>query len=396
MAVSVSKIAVQVTGDTAQLNAAMTQGARSINTLTAAQTQVAAQTARTTSAAGNSQQAITQLIFAVDDAATSFGNRGWAGAIQAASNNLTMVAALSGNLAVLIGTVAVTAVAQLTARYLEQNKAMKEQIDLLGQLRERQSRLSEELELQQRLGKASEQRGVLGDLVFNRNRPGGPGAGFLAGADMAKERERIMRDMEAMQAELEQARLAAQISAQDVADIQQKINEGLVGDVDVEEFIKQLDELERIAKADKTRLGFLESINKALREQLEFVERLAKVAPKVTGAFGAAGAGVFTEDMRRRLEAARENVADAERRAAEREAFRPSIAQLFSQLPSASTFGSVGAISAINASIGGSRNAASAPEERTAKATEGVQRATERMKQILESKVDAFAVIQVP
>lgn len=60
--------------------------------------------------AGKAQMAINQLIFAVDDAATSYGTGGLAGAIRGAGNNLTMAASMMGpwGAAISVGVMAAT------------------------------------------------------------------------------------------------------------------------------------------------------------------------------------------------------------------------------------------------------------------------------------------------
>jgi len=70
--------------------------------------------------AGRMQMAINQAIFAVDDAVTVYGTMGLAGAVRAASNNLTMMAGLLGGPWGLAIGVAIAAATQL---YFTLNKA---------------------------------------------------------------------------------------------------------------------------------------------------------------------------------------------------------------------------------------------------------------------------------
>jgi len=69
--------------------------------------------------AGKAQMALQQMIFAVDDATTSYGIGGLAGAVRGAANNVTMAASVIGGPWALAAAVAATATAQL---YLTFNK----------------------------------------------------------------------------------------------------------------------------------------------------------------------------------------------------------------------------------------------------------------------------------
>lgn len=75
--------------------------------------------------AGKAQLAISQLIFAVDDASTVYGTSGLSGAVRAAGNNLTMMAALMGGPYALAAAVAISAGLQLYLTFNKQAEGAK-------------------------------------------------------------------------------------------------------------------------------------------------------------------------------------------------------------------------------------------------------------------------------
>lgn len=380
MAVSVSKIAVQVTGETAQLTSAMTQASRSVNTLTQSQVTATAATTKLTSASGNANFAINQLIFAADDAATSFGTQGWSGAIRAASNNLTMLAATSGNLYVFLGTVAVTAVAQLTSKYWDQNDAIKEQIDLLGQLQERQGRLARELRGFRELGDARQRKMDLQELTDFA--PGGPGAGAAAAIDVGKEQEQVSKELERMQKDLEVARLEADIARQDLESALE--NPPLEGTP--EEAAKQLDNLRKEADAAQKRLQNLEAINRQLEEQARLLEKLRQQQRDTTlGGAGDVGGSLFTDEMRKDIEDARkefEKLMEDARKELDESLGRDF--NVFGKLPGVMQSGSSAAVSAINQASAGSRNVSD--QQRLLQNSDRTVRALERIRELEEKQ----------
>lgn len=386
MAVNVSKIAVQVTGETAQLTSAMTQASRSVGTLTASQNQAAAATTKLNGASTNANFAINQLIFAADDAATAFGTQGWAGSIRAASNNLTMLAATSGNLYVFIGTVAVTAVAQLTAKYWDQNEAIKEQIDLLGELNERQSRLGRELRQSQEFRDVDATRKQLAEL---QDQASGPGGGIIDAIDIGKEQDRVQSELERTAKELEAARLEAQIAEQDFQDARENPPVGL----EPGEAAKQIEDLRREADAARKRLANLEAINKSLERQSELLDEMQeKSRDRTLGGAGGTGGSVFTDDMRKQIDDVRreldEAAAQAERDLAD--ALGRDFGA-FSKLPGVMQMGSSAAVSTINQATAGSRNVSD--QQRMLQNSDRTVKALERIREIEEKRKEAGAEV---
>jgi len=83
----------------------------------------AAATAGLGMSSGKAQLAISQLIFAVDDASTVYGTAGLSGAVRAAGNNLTMFASLLGGPYALAAAVALSAGMQLYLTFTKEAKA---------------------------------------------------------------------------------------------------------------------------------------------------------------------------------------------------------------------------------------------------------------------------------
>lgn len=83
---------------------------------------------------GRQQMAIQQLVFAVDDAATSYGTAGLAGAVRGAANNLTMAASLMGPWAAAVA-VGVSAVVQLGLAFTKSKNEIKENADAMKSFR---------------------------------------------------------------------------------------------------------------------------------------------------------------------------------------------------------------------------------------------------------------------
>lgn len=120
-----------------------------------------------TKSGGKAQMALQQLIFAADDAASSFGTGGVAGAVRGASNNLTMVASL---LMAPVGfglVVATMAAIQLAFAFNKSKTATEEQTDALKELNEELGRLDNRIDHQVQLGNidsANEAEGHLKSL----------------------------------------------------------------------------------------------------------------------------------------------------------------------------------------------------------------------------------------
>lgn len=95
------------------LNRAHKEGAITLAEYKSGMASVNATLAGKASGAGRAQMAMSQLIFAVDDATTVYGTTGLSGAVRAASNNLTMMASLMGGPWALGAAVAVSAATQL-------------------------------------------------------------------------------------------------------------------------------------------------------------------------------------------------------------------------------------------------------------------------------------------
>lgn len=85
---------------------------------------------------GKQQMAINQLIFAVDDATTSYGTGGLAGAIRGAANNLTMAASVMGpwGAAVAVG---VSAVTQLGLAFMKTGEETKTSTSALDEFQQK-------------------------------------------------------------------------------------------------------------------------------------------------------------------------------------------------------------------------------------------------------------------
>lgn len=89
------------------------------------------------------QMAIQQLVFAVDDAASSFGTGGWSGAIRGSANNLSMLAGILGGPYGLAAGVAITATTQL---YLAMNKTSEEAETLTARMDKFRTKLEGQME----------------------------------------------------------------------------------------------------------------------------------------------------------------------------------------------------------------------------------------------------------
>jgi hypothetical protein len=93
-----------------------------------------AEQAKSVAISGRAQGAINNLVFAVDDATTVYGQQGWAGAIRAASNNLTFAAAALGPWGAAIA-VGVSAVTQLTLALSDNESKAKKNTEALASFR---------------------------------------------------------------------------------------------------------------------------------------------------------------------------------------------------------------------------------------------------------------------
>lgn len=114
---------------------------------------------KATSAVRVNQSVISNAVFMVEDAASVWGTMGLAGAVRAASNNLTMMAAAFGPWA-MVATVAVTTATQLYLAFnktnKEEEKAVEAHKSAADAIRERTAAMREQLDFQRELQKATD------------------------------------------------------------------------------------------------------------------------------------------------------------------------------------------------------------------------------------------------
>lgn len=94
---------------------------------------------------GIAGQAVQQLVFAVDDAASSFGTGGWSGAIRGSANNLSMLAGILGGPYGMAIAVAITAGTQLWMAFSKQKEEAAGAAQGVDQLTESLKRQSDTL-----------------------------------------------------------------------------------------------------------------------------------------------------------------------------------------------------------------------------------------------------------
>lgn len=114
---------------------------------------------KATNAVRVNQSVISNAVFMVEDAASVWGTMGLAGAVRAASNNLTMMAAAFGPWA-MVATVAVTTATQLYLAFnktnKEEEKAVEAHKSAADAIRERTAAMREQLDFQRELQKATD------------------------------------------------------------------------------------------------------------------------------------------------------------------------------------------------------------------------------------------------
>ena len=327
---SVSKINVQIGSNAAQFAAGMGQASSAVG--------------RFTASAGQMNMAVSQLAFAADDVVQVYGQSGVAGALRAASNNISMMAASLFGVKGLMIAVAASAATQLAlsfnkardeaAEATAATAAFREELEAVSRTVPRNAAVRPQLREIAGLSK-------VGDAFREQNR------GRNALQDMLSER----RDAEAVLKDL-RAKLAAERAWLDDPRRHMGLNESEPNEI-IEARIKSIaDEIAEREKALRTlqeEIVDQKRLNVAVGEQVRLLQQRRIAAPD-TGA--AAGIG------RRLGVMAEAQGLDAEIKALQEDMRASmSVSEMFSRFPGINAFGSSGAISAINVAQFGPQNA---------------------------------------
>jgi hypothetical protein len=317
---SVSKINVLVGANTSQLTAGMQQASSAVRGFSAS--------------AGNMQMAMQQAVFAVDDAASSFGTGGIAGSIRGAANNISMLASSLFGVKGLMVAVGITAATQLAMSFMktkDEAETAKKGID----------------ELRNSLDALTRQR---------ERRRGLDAAGSMPLDDVADEisqrRKRIDELSQALQVRREQ--LKKDVGDRDPFGNRHEFDQETLKPRDTGEFL-----FSEEIRANATEIRQLEKdLNSLAAEMMTLEDRRRRANNDARRAGAEALDQPFITGEMRSVMAGQMMDIDAEI-AQLRESMMPSLSMgnVFGMLPNAQSMGSSGAISAINAAQIGPQNA---------------------------------------
>lgn len=309
---SVSKINVEIGSNAAQFAAGMGQASSAVG--------------RFTASAGQMNMAVSQLAFAADDVVQVYGQSGVAGALRAASNNISMMAASLFGVKGLMIAVAASAATQLVMSFSKTKDAAKGAADGIDELVSAQRRkIEQDRAMSQARAPAmgiplTAQRSTVQAAIDEQERLRQEvrnKRGFIKGLEL--ERTELLRNPRAFEQRTEEESAKRK---------------------------KLVEELDSQLKTERDRLEVLQEELKT-QERITYAikQRSAVVAPGVPGdRFGFFGEGAAAQGIRARLSLA----------AAQQRAFDPM--RFFSRLPGAQTFGSSGAVSTINQAMIGPKN----------------------------------------
>lgn len=308
---SVSKINVQIGSNAAQFAAGMGQASSAVG--------------RFTASAGQMRMAVSQLAFAADDVVQVYGQAGVAGALRAASNNISVMAASLFGVKGLMIAVAASAATQLVMSFSKTKDAASEASEAI---RQAQRALSEfQTQLSRGSAVPGQQRSLRQQL-----------------RDIGREsslRSAVDRQMEG-RAELDSLRQQLADENKRIADLRQ-VAASVQGDDATKAVQDEIAERKKAARAIRDQIREQEKLNEAIDLQIENLRH--NIAPGVPGdRFGFFGDGAAAQGIRARLSLA----------AAQQRTFDPM--RFFSSLPGAQTFGSSGAVSTINQAMIGPKN----------------------------------------
>lgn len=381
-------------------------------------------------ASRNAQMAVTQLTFAVDDAVNVFGTSGWTGALRAAQNNLTMLAASLGGVKAMMVAVAAFAAIQLAKSLMgikdaaqvagDELKRMAENAELFKKAMDRLDELSDLAAgpesfktvgevgdafdaVTKRIEETTKQMSRLDDefnLVaqqnadFQRENPADAPWWQPFNAGRSEEEQKVIdaynerlnaiqkeqghlkevtKELERQKSELEAQRmnLEAIAAAQERAVQQRDREHAAARQVEIEQQIQRsaahgLDEL------DKRLDSILNPKDAEINDILEETKK------QIQAVMDAVGAGILDQ-------AGAEELLDEIQDAAEKQtkALNAIDSGLLNRLPSAATFGSSAAVSAINQATSGAKNVQD--QQRLLNASERTARAAERTRELLEN-----------
>lgn len=311
MANSVSRINVTVGANVAGVVSGMNQAAGAVQGFSRS--------------AGNMQMALQQAVFAVDDAATSFGTGGIAGAVRGAANNITMLGASLFGVKGLMIAVAATAATQLAMAFSKTRDGAKQASTEIEHAKQALT------EFQEQLRRHSER--PLAQISLRQQMRDVGEESTVSGAERRQVlgRETLSDLEEKLQSERDR-----------ISDLRQTIA-SVQGDEAVKAAKDELQERIKASRQLRDQIRDQKALNLAIDDMLQLLrENVAPGAPS-GDRFGFFTRGAAAESIKAKLKAGQQsNAFDAMR--------------MFSALPSANAFGSSGAVGTINQAMIGPKN----------------------------------------
>lgn len=325
---SVSKINVQIGSNAAQFAAGMGQASSAVG--------------RFTASAGQMNMAVSQLAFAADDVVQVYGQSGVAGALNAASNNISMMAASLFGVKGLMIAVAASAATQLVMAFSKTKDQVQKTSEAIDELRTNLDKLDAS---QRRQRERQEAGRTPADNIRQK-----AGEAAVRIAELQRQFDERIEGLRTMGV----GRLEDAFRKEDVINQWTMKPTGEKVFRFSDEIRKQATEAQELAKDIANLTKQIEIWNTRQRESTELSREARRIAQQ-------RDAGRFqpfiTSEMRSIMAGQLLDIDEELAAIRERQLPSFSLQELFSRFPGVNTFGSSGAISAINAAQFGPQNA---------------------------------------